>query len=106
MIPPLPPSQYFYHCELHPIMCGSLIAIESQARSKGATSANVLSTTERSTHVHFNPNPQRASQRIGTETVGVSFRRPIRPEFQKRRRDELSGLGCEGGETADGAGNP
>ena len=49
----------------------------------------IRSTAERNTHVHFNPNPQRASQRIEAETVGVCFRRPIRPKFQNRRRDEL-----------------
>ena len=56
---------------------------------EGAISASILSTAERNTHVHFNPNPQRASQRIEAETVGVYFRRPIRPKFQNRRRDEL-----------------
>lgn len=105
MIAPLPPGKYSYHCELHPIMRGTLIVIESQARSEGAISANILSTTERSPRVHFNPNPQQATQRIEVETVGVSFRRPIRPKFQIRRRDELSGMGREGGEPADGAGN-
>jgi hypothetical protein len=58
MIAPLPPGKYSYHCELHPIMRGTFIVIESQARSKGAISANILSTTEMNTHVHFNQNPQ------------------------------------------------
>lgn len=57
VIAPLAPGKYSYHCELHPIMRGSPIVIESQARSEGATSANVLSTTERNTHVYFNSNP-------------------------------------------------
>jgi hypothetical protein len=89
MIAPLPAGKYSYHCELHPIMRGTFIVIESQARSDGAISANMLSTTERNTHVHFKPNRQQASQRIEAETVGVSFRRPTRPKFQNSRRNEL-----------------
>jgi hypothetical protein len=77
----------------------------TQREREDTSSAHILSTAERSTHVHFNPNPQRASQRIEAETVGVNFRRPIRPEFQQRRRNELYGMGREGSETADGAGN-
>ncbi len=39
MIAPLPPGKYSYHCELHPIMRGTLIVIESQMQSEGALSA-------------------------------------------------------------------
>ena len=77
----------------------------TQREREDASSAHILSTAERNTHVYFNPNPQQASQRIEAETVGVYFRRPIRPEGHNRRRDQLSGLGREGGETADGTGN-
>lgn len=30
-IAPLPPGRYSYHCELHPIMRGTLVVVESQA---------------------------------------------------------------------------
>jgi hypothetical protein len=40
-------------------------------------------------YVLFNPRPQPAPQRIEAETIDVYFRRPIRPKFQHRRRDEL-----------------
>jgi hypothetical protein len=40
-------------------------------------------------YVLFNPRPQAPCQRIEAETVDVYFRRPIRPKFQNRRRDEL-----------------
>jgi plastocyanin len=32
VIAPLPPGRYYYHCELHPIMRGTLIVVESQTR--------------------------------------------------------------------------
>jgi hypothetical protein len=46
-------------------------------------------SAERSTHAHFNQNPQRVGQRSEAQTVGASFYRPIRPKCQKRRRDEV-----------------
>src|SRR6516162_6927044 len=72
-------------------------AVGRQGRSKNSwpRTAPHLSdlTAERNTHVHFNSKPQRAS------------RRPIRPKFQNRRRDALSGMDREGGQTANGARN-
>ena len=35
VVAPLPPGRYSYHCELHPIMRGTLIVVESRARSEG-----------------------------------------------------------------------
>jgi plastocyanin len=34
IVGPLPPGRYPYHCELHPVMRGTLLVIESQARSE------------------------------------------------------------------------
>lgn len=33
LIAPLPPGRYSYHCELHPIMRGTIIVTESQVRT-------------------------------------------------------------------------
>ena len=38
VVAPLPPGRYSYHCELHPIMRGILLVVESQARSEGEIS--------------------------------------------------------------------
>ena len=38
VVAPLPPGRYHYHCELHPIMRGTLIVVESQARPEGEIS--------------------------------------------------------------------
>jgi plastocyanin len=35
LIAPLPPGRYGYHCELHPIMRGTLIVVDSLARGEG-----------------------------------------------------------------------
>src|ERR1051325_6284561 len=56
---------------------------------EGVISAKILSTAERSPHVHFNSNSHRASQRIEGETVGVFCHHPIGPKFDNRRRGEL-----------------
>ncbi|HJT22802.1 MAG TPA: cupredoxin domain-containing protein [Nitrospira sp.] len=34
-IAPLPPGRYPYHCELHPIMRGTLIVVESTTQERG-----------------------------------------------------------------------
>lgn len=33
-IAPLPPGRYSYHCELHPVMRGTLVVVESQAANE------------------------------------------------------------------------
>jgi len=33
-IAPLPPGRYSYHCELHPVMRGTLVVVESQAATE------------------------------------------------------------------------
>jgi len=33
-IAPLPPGRYAYHCELHPVMRGTLVVVESQTASE------------------------------------------------------------------------
>ncbi len=38
VVAPLPPGRYSYHCELHPIMRGTLLVVESQARPEGEIS--------------------------------------------------------------------
>ena len=38
VVAPLPPGRYSYHCELHPIMRGILLVVESQARPEGEIS--------------------------------------------------------------------
>jgi len=37
----------------------------------------IRSSAERNTHVDSNPNSHQVSQRSETDSVGVSFRRPI-----------------------------
>lgn len=39
LIAPLPPGQYGYHCELHPIMRGMLVVVDPLARGGGMISA-------------------------------------------------------------------
>lgn len=39
LIAPLPPGRYGYHCELHPIMRGTLVVVDSLARGDGMISA-------------------------------------------------------------------
>jgi plastocyanin len=41
LIAPLPPGRYGYHCELHPIMRGTLVVVDPLTRSEG-----VISTME------------------------------------------------------------
>lgn len=37
-IAPLPPGRYGYHCELHPIMRGTIVVVESHTRLEGEMS--------------------------------------------------------------------
>lgn len=37
-VAPLPPGQYSYHCERHPIMCGTLIVVDSHAQEEALPS--------------------------------------------------------------------
>jgi plastocyanin len=39
LIAPLPPGRYGYHCELHPIMRGTLVVVDTLTRSDGMISA-------------------------------------------------------------------
>src|SRR5262245_19518698 len=39
LIAPLPPGRYGYHCELHPIMRGTLVVVDSLARGDGMNPA-------------------------------------------------------------------
>ncbi len=39
LIAPLPPGRYAYHCELHPIMRGTLVVVDPLARGDGMISA-------------------------------------------------------------------
>ena len=39
LIAPLPPGRYGYHCELHPIMRGTLVVVDSLTRDDGMISA-------------------------------------------------------------------
>ena len=39
LIAPLPPGRYGYHCELHPIMRGTLVVVDPLTRSDGMISA-------------------------------------------------------------------
>lgn len=39
LIAPLPPGRYGYHCELHPIMRGTLVVVDPHARGEGMISA-------------------------------------------------------------------
>jgi plastocyanin len=38
LLAPLPPGRYSYHCELHPIMRGTLVVVDSLTRSEGMIS--------------------------------------------------------------------
>lgn len=37
LVAPLPPGRYGYHCELHPIMRGTLVVVDSLAQGDGMT---------------------------------------------------------------------
>lgn len=39
LIAPLPPGRYAYHCELHPIMRGTLVVVDPLVRGDGIISA-------------------------------------------------------------------
>jgi plastocyanin len=39
LIAPLPPGRYGYHCELHPVMRGTLVVVDPLARGDGMISA-------------------------------------------------------------------
>ncbi len=39
LIAPLPPGRYAYHCELHPVMRGTLIVLDAQSPSDRMVSA-------------------------------------------------------------------
>lgn len=39
LLAPLPPGHYGYHCELHPIMRGTLVVVDSLARGDGMINA-------------------------------------------------------------------
>lgn len=39
LIAPLPPGRYAYHCELHPVMRGTLIILDAQPQSDRMVSA-------------------------------------------------------------------
>jgi plastocyanin len=39
LIAPLPPGRYSYHCELHPVMRGTLVVVDPFARGDGRVSA-------------------------------------------------------------------
>jgi plastocyanin len=39
LIAPLPPGRYAYHCELHPVMRGTLIVLDAQPQSDRMVSA-------------------------------------------------------------------
>jgi plastocyanin len=43
IIPPLPPDLYTYHCELHPIMRGSVIIVEQTGNSAEGHDVEILS---------------------------------------------------------------
>lgn len=38
LIAPLPPGHYAYHCELHPVMRGALVVVDSRGQSDGMVS--------------------------------------------------------------------
>jgi len=38
VIAPLPPGRYSYHCELHPVMRGTLVVVESRSAGDGVES--------------------------------------------------------------------
>ena len=84
------PAQVIHANLIHIAM---LVTEDAARKVESLLSTNGLLTAERNNHVHFNPNPQRASCR------------PIQPEFQTERRDELQGMDCQGGETANGVRN-
>ncbi|MGA6826955.1 cupredoxin domain-containing protein [Nitrospira sp. NS4] len=48
-IAPLPPGRYAYHCELHPVMTGTLVVVDPSARHDGIRSGMEDERAERTT---------------------------------------------------------
>lgn len=66
-IAPLPPGRYAYHCELHPVMTGTLVVVAPSARHDGTRSSVENDPAERTTGA-----PQAGQGSPGTGAEGAA----------------------------------